>query len=411
MLRPVLALPVVGRLRVLAHPLVALPLWAANLYLWHLPVLYEAALRHDALHALEHACFFGFGVLMWAAVVEVVPGPAWFGTGWKLGYVVVVRLLETVLGNVFFWSGEPVYGTYARAERIWGIGPLADQGFAGGIMMVEGSLVTIAALAWLFLRLAKEGELRQELLERGLDRALGRSCRPLRARAGVVAGPLNGRAWWPRRSRRPLRLLGRAQPRLLPRAPRAARLPPRRGDRGRARRDGLVPRRPGDAVGIRESQTPDGVDRYRVGLHHLAFRAVARRGRRARRLAPRARGRDRERAGGVRRTRPATTPCSSPTPTGSSSRSSTTPRRHACPPRRSPVRPSRRRREPVHAADRMGPPPQRRARRRILALIGDSARWIADTLGRATGCSSSSYVVAYPQPLFAEVLLGGPATV
>ena len=170
MLRPVLALAVVGRLRVLAHPLVALPLWAANLYLWHLPVLYEGALRHDALHALEHACFLGFGMLMWAAVVEVVPGPAWFGTGWKLAYVVVVRLLETVLGNIFFWSGEPVYDTYARADRIWGISPLADQGYAGGIMMVEGSLVTIAALAWLFLRLAQEGELRQELLERGLDR-------------------------------------------------------------------------------------------------------------------------------------------------------------------------------------------------------------------------------------------------
>ena len=170
MLRPVLALPVVGRLRVLAHPLVALPLWAANLYLWHLPVLYEGAIRHDALHALEHACFLGFGMLMWAAVVEVVPGPAWFGTGWKLVYVVVVRLLETILGNVFFWSGEPVYDTYAHADRIWGISPLADQGYAGGIMMVEGSLVTIAALAWLFLRLAQEGELRQELLERGLDR-------------------------------------------------------------------------------------------------------------------------------------------------------------------------------------------------------------------------------------------------
>src|ERR687897_2401930 len=52
LLRPILALPVVGRLRVLAHPLVALPLWAANLYLWHLPVLYEGAIRHDALHAL-----------------------------------------------------------------------------------------------------------------------------------------------------------------------------------------------------------------------------------------------------------------------------------------------------------------------------------------------------------------------
>ena len=170
MLRPLLALPPVEKLRVLAHPLVALPLWALNLYVWHLPALYEGAIRHGALHALEHACFLGFGMLMWAPVVEVLPGPAWFGTGWKLAYVVAVRLIEGVLGNVFFWAGAPIYATYADAPRLWGISALADQGYAGGIMMVEGSLVTLGALAWLFLRLAEEGELRQELLERGLDR-------------------------------------------------------------------------------------------------------------------------------------------------------------------------------------------------------------------------------------------------
>ena len=49
-------------------------------------------------------------------------------------------------------------------------------------MMIEGSLVTIGALAWLFLRLAEEGELRQQLLERGLDpRAVNRAVRYGRA--------------------------------------------------------------------------------------------------------------------------------------------------------------------------------------------------------------------------------------
>ena len=43
---------------------------------------------------------------MWAAVIEVLPGPAWFGTTAKLGYIVTVRLLETVLGNVFIWAGS-----------------------------------------------------------------------------------------------------------------------------------------------------------------------------------------------------------------------------------------------------------------------------------------------------------------
>ena len=182
LLRPILQFDFVDRLRFLAHPLVALPLWAVNLMVWHLPVAYEAALESSGVHALQHLCFFTFGALMWAPVVEVLPGPEWFGTAWKLGYIVVVRLVETVLGNVFLWAGAVFYATYEDAPRIWGISPLADQGIAGGVMMVEGSLVTIGAIAWLFLKLAQEGELRQQLLERGLDpRAVNRAVRYGRA--------------------------------------------------------------------------------------------------------------------------------------------------------------------------------------------------------------------------------------
>ena len=112
LLRPILAVPWLAPLRHLAHPLVALPLWAVSLYLWHLPPLYEAAVEHSAVHALEHLSFFSTGVLMWAAVVEVLPGPEWFSTGWKFGYVAVVRLVETALGNVFIWSGDVIYGVY-----------------------------------------------------------------------------------------------------------------------------------------------------------------------------------------------------------------------------------------------------------------------------------------------------------
>jgi cytochrome c oxidase assembly factor CtaG len=166
-LRP--ALRWLYRLRFLANPLVALPIWAVNLYAWHLPFLYDAALRHDSVHALEHLCFFTGGLIMWLPVVETLPAPEWFGTGAKLGYIAVVRIVETVLGNIFFWSGTVFYGVYAHQNRLWGISALEDQGLAGGVMMIEGSIVTLVALAWLFLRMASEGELRQQLLERGLD--------------------------------------------------------------------------------------------------------------------------------------------------------------------------------------------------------------------------------------------------
>jgi putative membrane protein len=182
LLRPVLQFAFVERLRFLVHPLVALPLWAVNLMVWHLPAAYEAALESSGVHALQHLCFFTFGAMMWAPVVEVLPGPEWFGTAWKLGYIVVVRLVETVLGNVFLWAGGVIYVTYEDTPRIWGISPLADQGIAGGVMMIEGSLITIGAIAWLFLKLAEEGELRQQLLERGLDpRAVNRAVRYGRA--------------------------------------------------------------------------------------------------------------------------------------------------------------------------------------------------------------------------------------
>ena len=181
-LRPLLSVRAVRSLRVLSHPLIALPLWALNLYVWHLPGLYEAALRHDAIHALEHVSFFAAGALMWSPVLEILPAPEWFGTAWKMGYMVTVRAISTVLGNVLVWAGDPFYEVYERADRPFGLSAEGDQGIAGAVMMVEGSLVTIGALAWLFLRLAAEGELRQELIERGLDpRAVRRAVRYGRA--------------------------------------------------------------------------------------------------------------------------------------------------------------------------------------------------------------------------------------
>ena len=169
LLRPVLALPGVHGLRVLANPLVALPLWAANLTLWHIPFFFEAAMRHDAVHALEHVAFFAGGVVLWLPVLETLPAPEWFSTGAKLGYIVAVRLFATVLGNVFIWAGSPFYRTYDTATHYLGLSPHADQSLAGSLMMLEGSIVTIVAIAWLFLRMAQEGEVRQELIERGLD--------------------------------------------------------------------------------------------------------------------------------------------------------------------------------------------------------------------------------------------------
>ena len=76
LLAPLLRRRYIGKLRVFAHPLVAFPAWAINFYVWHLPVLYQAALRHDCIHGLQHACFLAFGMAMWMALLGPLPKPA-----------------------------------------------------------------------------------------------------------------------------------------------------------------------------------------------------------------------------------------------------------------------------------------------------------------------------------------------
>jgi cytochrome c oxidase assembly factor CtaG len=164
-LAPVLRIALFDRLRALAHPAIAFPLWTIDLYVWHLPVLYQAALRHAPIHALEHALFLGFGVNMWMCLFGPLPMPAWFGNLGRLVYIVAVRLAGTILGNVFLWSGTVFYPFYRHGERLWGLSPIADQNLAGAVMMIEESILTLCLFCWLFLRTAREGEERQELLD------------------------------------------------------------------------------------------------------------------------------------------------------------------------------------------------------------------------------------------------------
>ncbi len=186
LLAPILRIRLFDRLRVLAHPLVAFPLWAIDLYIWHLPVLYQAALHHDAVHALEHAMFLAFGVNMWMCLFGPLPMPAWFGNLGKLLYIVAVRLTATVLGNIFLWSGTVFYPYYLSGDAAHSISPLADQNLAGAIMMVEESILTLGLFCWLFLRAARESEERQDLLD--FARAEGLELSEQRAARAVAAG-------------------------------------------------------------------------------------------------------------------------------------------------------------------------------------------------------------------------------
>jgi cytochrome c oxidase assembly factor CtaG len=188
LLQPVLGAPGLHWLRFLAHPVVAISLWTANFYVWHLPALYQGAVEHDAVHALQHLLFVAFGIGMWMALLGPLPKPAWFGNGAKIGYIIAVRLIQSVLANALLWSTGVLYPRYAAGERYWGITPANDQSAAGAIMMVEGSIVTILLFCWLFLRAAQQSEEKQALVElaaaRGVELSEERAARAVSAGRG-----------------------------------------------------------------------------------------------------------------------------------------------------------------------------------------------------------------------------------
>jgi len=178
LLQPLLARLPVKELRALATPYAALPIWAFNLGLWFLPGMFDAAEQHTSIHMVFHLSLLTAGTIMWLPVFETLPAPEWFGTGAKLGYILVVRGVGMIFANVLVWASSPFYEPYKSGGSHYGISPLADQQLAGGVMLLYDSLLTLVAIAWLFLRMAQESEARQTLLERGLDeRAVRRAVR------------------------------------------------------------------------------------------------------------------------------------------------------------------------------------------------------------------------------------------
>lgn len=164
-MQPILALPLIGRLQVLANPFIAFPLWAINLFVWHIPVLYDAAYGGALLHGLEHGLFLAFGCLMWMPVFGPLPTPKWFGAGWKIVYTVVVRFAAAILGNILMWTQFTLYNNYAEGQVKWGMTAVQDQSMAGVIMMVEGTFLILAVLAFTYFESAKKSMKKQELMD------------------------------------------------------------------------------------------------------------------------------------------------------------------------------------------------------------------------------------------------------
>ena len=143
--------------RVLTHPVVALPLWLASYFFWHVPAVYDAALRHQgSLLHLEHASYFATGVLMWWPLVQ--DAPRRLESGARAGYAFAAFVLAAPLGLLLALLPRPIYDFYEHAPRLWGLSALGDQELAGATMASEQAVVLFVVFAYWFRRfLAEEG--------------------------------------------------------------------------------------------------------------------------------------------------------------------------------------------------------------------------------------------------------------
>jgi putative membrane protein len=186
LLQPLLRFRAGRPLRVLTHPVVAITLFTVNLYLWHVPFLYQAVLTDTSLHVLEHLLFLSTGILLWMPLFGSLPKPQWFGKGAHVIYTVGIWLPGMVLANIFMWSDSIFYPDYSKTAEAAGITPIADQSTAGSILMGECTLMALAIFAWVFLRWAREDMEKQDLLDLAIDNQF--ELTSARAARAVAAG-------------------------------------------------------------------------------------------------------------------------------------------------------------------------------------------------------------------------------
>jgi cytochrome c oxidase assembly factor CtaG len=201
--RPVLSAPPLRRLLgSLTHPLTALPLFIATTWLWHIPPLYDLALRSGTWHWLQHICFVGAALLFWYPVVRPYPSRPRWSVWLLLPHLILADLSNTVLSAVLTFSNRVLYSHYAQVPRLGGLAAVDDQAAAGMIMWVPGSIAFVVPLFTIGIRLLSGEAKGQRQATRPVARRVSLSLlnapfipAPRRSSAGfdLLRAPLVGR--------------------------------------------------------------------------------------------------------------------------------------------------------------------------------------------------------------------------
>ena len=144
--------------RFLTLPIVAFILFNAVFVLWHVPALYDLALRERGIHILEHLTFLVTALIMWwpiLGMLPVMPRPPFLV---QMVYLFVQPTVPAILGAIITFSDGVLYDWYAQAPRIWEISAHTDQQVGGIIMWVPGGLAFLLTFVIVFLLWASREE-------------------------------------------------------------------------------------------------------------------------------------------------------------------------------------------------------------------------------------------------------------
>ena len=154
------------RAGVLAAPAFAALLYVAVVWTWHAPALYDAALRNEGVHLLEHVSFLLAGSLYWWHLLSPIRARLRLGGMGPIAYMGSTKLFVGALGMGLAFAPAALYPYYEHHARVWGLSAAEDQSVAGLVMAVEQSLVMGTALVVLFIAALSESEREQQRRER-----------------------------------------------------------------------------------------------------------------------------------------------------------------------------------------------------------------------------------------------------
>ena len=153
-------------LRRATTPLFSWTLFTLAFWGWHIPSAYDAALRTEWIHNLEHLSFFWTAILFWWHVTGSAPRiHSHLGYGSRIVYLLTTLIHSQALAISITFAGQPIYSYYTTVPRLWNLSVMDDQALGGSIMWVPAGMMYIVAIVVLLARWLNQEERRQEQRE------------------------------------------------------------------------------------------------------------------------------------------------------------------------------------------------------------------------------------------------------